>query len=554
MPPPRSTSYLAAVRQLSTISYVGPVFEPAMRRERWGGWYLYGAAVGPFRSLLYSFFKWWELRYEASLDAEMHVFGEPVPFCNTTIRTNCSMCTAESGQTYMFGDIVIPKADLPLHVRGWEINPSQYAAWVMFFSFIMQAVFLCSLGPLTDYGTRRIWTLRAATLVGSVVVVGSGLATYTGKFVYDGIVAVTAHTSLALALACYLQYLPLLADGSEFVDNARQEDSPEYLSRRLLMTNRLSLYSLAWGATVVLLISATTQLLDFATFESYMINNILLLYSTTTGMCWLVGGLLATASGVGLKARAGRALEPKEFSLVVSWRALWQLFAHSKDHSQALIFLGVNFLYCDIGPAIFLLLLNHAEHNLCRRVDEVTPMYTALAAALLAGCVSSLKLQRATGASEKSMICVHIFALAGLSMWGILGTVRYAVALSELWMVYLFVVVFGLNFGGLLGFSQSLFASMTPRDKEGLFFSMYVLSTTGASITPMIITAFMAGHQGNFLVYGFIVISVILIVAGALVVMFVSPEKGVEQGRGVLVCLEGSVELSQYTASSLALG
>ena len=98
------------------------------------------------------------------------------------------------------------------------------------------------------------------------------------------------------------------------------------------------------------------------------------------------------------------------------------------------------------------------------------------------GCVLGLWIQRKLGWNSKQMIMLHLAALMCLAWYALLGVIPGSpIGLVSKGELYVFGLIYALQFGSITSFSRSTFASIVPIGKESAMFALYEVTEKGSS-------------------------------------------------------------------------
>ena len=135
------------------------------------------------------------------------------------------------------------------------------------------------------------------------------------------------------------------------------------------------------------------------------------------------------------------------------------------------------------------------------------------------GGILFLYLQRKIGWDAKKMLLLHILTFTLLvlySMFGFWPHIPFGlVTKAEL---YIFVFIYGLNWGSIQSYARSVFAYLVPVGKESQMFALYEITDKGSSwIGPLmvaLITNVASIRWGMFYVITFFVVAMPLLIWG----------------------------------------
>ena len=135
------------------------------------------------------------------------------------------------------------------------------------------------------------------------------------------------------------------------------------------------------------------------------------------------------------------------------------------------------------------------------------------------GGVMFLYIQRKIEWDAKRMLMIHICTFICLCLYGMLGLIPdIPFGLVHKGELYVFVIVYGLNWGSIQSYARSVFAYLVPIGKESQMFALYEITDKGSSwIGPLmvaLITNISSIRWGMFYVTSFFVIAMPLLIWG----------------------------------------
>ena len=135
------------------------------------------------------------------------------------------------------------------------------------------------------------------------------------------------------------------------------------------------------------------------------------------------------------------------------------------------------------------------------------------------GGIIFLYIQRKIGWDAKRMLLLHILTFTCLVLFSMLGFVPdIPFGLVHKFELYIFVFIYGLNWGSIQSYARSVFAYLVPVGKESQMFALYEITDKGSSwIGPLmvaLITNVATIRWGMFYVTSFFVIAMPLLIWG----------------------------------------
>eukprot|EP00951_Prasinocladus_malaysianus_P007133 scaffold51337_cov36-Prasinocladus_malaysianus.AAC.1 len=109
--------------------------------------------------------------------------------------------------------------------------------------------------------------------------------------------------------------------------------------------------------------------------------------------------------------------------------------------------------------------------------------------AAAAGNFGYLRLQRTFKIASKTMLLINLYFFLVIVLWGCLGFLNTVFGLRQIWEVYLFGVLYGLNLGSVQSYSRTIFTDFIPPGAESRFFSLFEITDRGSSwLGPVIVS------------------------------------------------------------------
>lgn len=154
------------------------------------------------------------------------------------------------------------------------------------------------------------------------------------------------------------------------------------------------------------------------------------------------------------------------------------------------------------------------------------------------GCVLGLWIQRKLGWNSKQMIMLHLAALMCLAWYALLGVIPGSpIGLVSKGELYVFGLIYALQFGSITSFSRSTFASIVPIGKESAMFALYEVTDKGSSWIGPLAMSIISNYAS--LRWGMVYCSSFFVVSLPILWFKVNIQEGMEQaGRSRAVAIE----------------
>ncbi|KAI8925155.1 autophagy-related protein 22-like protein [Entophlyctis helioformis] len=200
-----------------------------------------------------------------------------------------------------------------------------------------------------------------------------------------------------------------------------------------------------------------------------------------------------------LKPRPGPPLPAGENFVFFSIKKVGSSIAKARQLSQLFLFLIGWFIYSDGFSTITSVAILFFRTELGVKQTELLIAATITPFAAGVGNWFWHKVQVATKATSKTMLCIQAFFYSLLCIYGLVGfvTAPNTFGLRAKWEIYPLAIYHGFLLGATQATCRGLFSELLPPGLEAEFFSLYEITDKGSSWFGPLIVAVIGDAAGN---------------------------------------------------------
>ncbi|KAJ8468562.1 hypothetical protein ONZ51_g9557 [Trametes cubensis] len=376
-------------------------------------------------------------------------------------------------------------------------------------SFAIMTLLFTTVGSMADYGRSGRWVLLVFTVLCWAAQFATISLTQPDRWGLAMMMYIIGFTTFGATLVFYTAIFPRLARNTPHARSLREKlrrgdiTAEEYELEDSMETNRISNLSTTHNyiGKVVTLGLNLSILLPLA--GNPKVNNYTLLltsgYWVLLGIWWFVFQQL----------RPGSPLPKGAHYVTIGWKQIWVALQQYRQLPYTFTFLAGVFLLADVSTSLGAVEQGwNTTLNLVLICQNDTFQFSLLQNTYLslvdgvASVISTLGfgyVQRYWKISAKRMYAMTNIVMILLPLLGVVGLRSSKFGYHNVWEYWVYHVISGLFIGPSYAFAQTIMAELTPPGYNNMFFGLYGLPTSSASlIGPNIVQAIIDKSGNNW--------------------------------------------------------
>ena len=445
-----------------------------------------------------------------------------------------------------------------ISVLGVPVLPAAFASSMISLSVLIQSFIFIATSAIADYGKLRKVMLLLTAFAG---------AFFTSCFIFlsedkfyfiAGLLLVISNVFFGYSIVFYNAFLgPLVRSIPEYTEASTQEEKHHSFDQ---LTNKLSTRAFMIGyacgvfmtllSIPIILFAPKRTNVEWYQCESGQVPTLKLDDDTTLAfriaifICgiWWIG--LTMFSVVWLHPRPGPPLPPGKNYITASLGSVWKTLKAIRQLKNTFIFLIAYFLFSDAYTTISYVGILFAKNDVNASSFQLILLILETPLVALVGNFVFLWIKNRFHLQSKTVISLNLVILLILPTYAFIGFIPSSpIGMKQIWELYVFCGLYGLNVGAIQSFARTIFIQLTPPGHESEFFGFYEVTDKGSAWIGPAVVALLTSWTGQVrfsFIYLFLALAIPLII-----LKFVDVPNGIMQAKAFSE-MENSAQMVEF--------